>query len=139
MRTLRWLLPAMLVLALGACATGKQQRTVLEDRQELYAKSIRWGEFEAAWAAVDPEYRAAHPKTALEFERYNQIQVSGYSEVATEVSGDGQQARREIQVSVINRHTMTERGLRYAETWRYDPAAKTWWVTSGLPDFWAGE
>jgi hypothetical protein len=29
--------------------------------------------------------------------------------------------------------------MRYTEEWRYDPQAKTWWVMSGLPDFWAGE
>lgn len=138
MRWMRWLAPVVL-LAVAGCASGGQKRSALEDRQELYAKSVRWGEFEAAWSAVDPEVRKAQPKTALEFERYKQIQVSGYSELSAELSGDGQHARREIQISVINRHTMTERGLRYAETWRYDPAAKTWWVTSGLPDFWAGE
>ena len=48
-------------------------------------------------------------------------------------------ARREIEIGVINRNTMAERTLRYTEEWKFDPATKTWWVTSGLPDFWAGE
>ena len=29
--------------------------------------------------------------------------------------------------------------MTYRETWHYDPATKTWWVTSGLPDFWNGQ
>ena len=46
---------------------------------------------------------------------------------------------REIQIGVVNRHTLAERSLRYTERWRYDPEAKTWWLTVGLPDFWAGD
>ena len=46
---------------------------------------------------------------------------------------------RDIQIGVINRHTQAERSVRYREQWRWDPEAKTWWVTSGLPDLWAGQ
>ena len=46
---------------------------------------------------------------------------------------------RDIDIGVINRHTMAERGVRYRESWRYDEAARTWWITDGLPDFWRGE
>ena len=46
---------------------------------------------------------------------------------------------REIEVGVVNRHTLVERSLRYTERWRYDPKARTWWLTVGLPDFWAGD
>lgn len=139
MRQWRWFAILALMLLLGGCASGLEKKNALEERQYDYSAAIRWGNFEGAWNAVDPEYRKAHPKTALEFARYDQIQVSGYSDLATEVAADKLSARREIQISVINKHTMTERSLRYTEAWRYDPAAKTWWVTSGLPDFWAGQ
>ncbi len=139
MRAMRWLLPLLWLALLCACATGGDKRNALQDRQDMYSKAIRWGEFEAAWSAVDPAYRSSHPKTRLEFERYNQVQVSGYSDISSEMSADGMQASREIQVGVINKHTMTERSIRYTEAWRFDPAAKQWWITSGLPDFWAGE
>jgi hypothetical protein len=127
------------LMALAGCATGGDKMSDLERAQYDWSAAIRWGNFEGAWNLVDPEVRKAQPKSALEFERYQQVQVSGYSDLASEVSADNSRARREIQIGVINKHTMTERSLRYTETWRFDPASKTWWVTSGLPDFWAGE
>ena len=138
MRFGKWLAAGWMALVLAACATSSDKRSALEEMQYDYSAAIRWGNFEGAWNVVDLEYRKKHPKTALEFERYNQIQVSGYTELAAEVSADNLSARREIQIGVINKHTMTERSIRYTEAWRYDPAAKTWWVTTGLPDFWAG-
>ena len=138
MRLGKWLATGLMVLVLAACATSSDKRSALEEMQYDYSAAIRWGNFEGAWNVVDLEYRKKHPKTALEFERYNQIQVSGYTELAAQVSPDKLNARREIQIGVINKHTMTERSIRYTEEWRYDPATKTWWITSGLPDFWAG-
>jgi hypothetical protein len=138
MRTAKWSVLIWLVLALAGCATGGDKRSELEQRQYDYSAAIRWGDFEGAWSVVDPEIRAKHPKTALEFERYKQIQISGYTDLAAEVTADKLHARREIQIGVINKHNMTERSIRYTEAWRFDPATKTWWVTSGLPDFWAG-
>ena len=46
---------------------------------------------------------------------------------------------QEVQIDVINEHTQALRGMRYTEVWRYDAEHKRWWVTSGLPDFWAGQ
>ena len=138
MRTANWGVLIWLLLALAGCATGGDKRNELEQRQYDYSAAIRWGDFEGAWSVVDPEIRAKYPKTALEFERYKQIQILGYTDLAAEVSADKLHARREIQIGVINKHTMTERSIRYTEVWRFDPATKTWWITSGLPDFWAG-
>jgi len=43
---------------------------------------------------------------------------------------------REIQIDLVNRHTLTERSTRYTEHWHFDPPTKTWWLTNGLPDLW---
>ncbi|GAA4857582.1 hypothetical protein [Luteimonas vadosa] len=135
----RWLalwLAACLPLLLAGCATSGQM-DALEKAQYAYSAAIRWGDFEGAWTLVDPEYREENPMTHLEFERYNQVQVSGYRDMASQVGE--MVAAREIEIGLVNRHNMTTRSMRYTERWRYDPAAKTWWLTSGLPDFWAGE
>lgn len=136
LRLLPWLLSACCALLLSACASGSQ-KTALERVQYSYSAAIRWGDFEGAWNLVDPEYREAHPMTEVEFERYKHIQVSHYRDQAAQ-AGDGT-AARDIDIGVINRHTMAERSLRYTEAWRWDPEAKTWWLTGGLPDFWKGE
>ena len=131
------LLLLLSVLALAGCASGTKTNE-LDKVQYAYSAAIRWGDFEGAWQLVDPEYRDAHPLSELELERYKQIQVTGYRDLAAQATPDGI-AAREIQVGMVNRHTLVERSLRYTERWRYDPEAKTWWLTVGLPDFWAGD
>lgn len=127
---------AAMLLASGCAGTGKQM-SALERAQYSWSAAIRWGDFEGAWNLVDPVHRDAHPMSDLQFERYKQVQVSHYRELA---SRPGEiEALREIEIGVINRHTMTERTLRYTEHWRYDAEARSWWITNGLPDFWAGE
>ena len=46
---------------------------------------------------------------------------------------------RESLAHLIARHTLAERNVRYIEAWEWDPVAKTWWLISGLPDFWEGQ
>ena len=133
----RWLLVALLGVLLAGCASGQPKMSELDKLQYAWSAAIRWGDFEGAWNLLDPEVRKAHPLTDLELSRYKQIQVSGYHDLGSQVLPE--HARREVEIGVVNRNTMAERSLRYTEEWRYDPEAKTWWVTSGLPDFWAGE
>ena len=102
------------------------------------ASAIRWGDFEGAWNLVDPDYREQHPLTDVELERYAQVQVSHYRELGVQPTTDGT-AVRDIDIGVINRHTMAERTVRHTERWRWDAAAGRWWIVDGLPDFWAGE
>jgi len=123
------------VLALFAgCASVSSQGDALQKAQYAYSAAIRWGDFEGAWNMVDPTYRKAHPMSDLEFERYKQLQISAYHDLGSQV-GDGQ-ARREVQIGIINRNTLVERDARYTELWRYDAEAKSWWIEGGLPDLW---
>lgn len=133
----RWMRVALLGALLTGCATSQPKMSVLDKGQYAWSAAIRWGDFEGAWNLLDPEDRDAHPLTDLDLSRYKQIQVSGYRELGSQILED--HARREIEIGVINRNTMAERSLRYTEEWRYDPATRNWWVTSGLPDFWAGQ
>ena len=139
MRVLRLLMSSILVLGLSACASsGGRQMSALEQAQYAYSAAIRWGDIDGAWSQIDPAWKDAHPLTDIERARYKQIQVTGYKPVASEPLGEGM-ALRVVEIGVVNRNTMAERTLRYTEEWKFDPAGKTWWVTSGLPDFWAGE
>ena len=139
MRTMRLLLiPVLIWLAACASAGTGKQLGALEQAQYAYSAAIRWGDIDGAWAQVEPAYKAAHPLTSIERERYAQMQVTGYRPVDSQALGEGE-SLRVIEIGVVNRNTMTERSLRYQERWRYDVAAKTWYVTSGLPDFWAGQ
>lgn len=138
MRALK--IPLLLVFALtalAACATRPDRGIALDKAQYAYSAAIRWGDFEGAWHMVDPAYRQAHPMTDFQFNRYKQMQISGYRDLGAQV-GDGT-AQREIQLGVINRNTLVERDTRYTELWRYDAATTTWWLVTGLPDLWQGQ
>ncbi|MCI4569137.1 hypothetical protein [Lysobacter sp. CFH 32150] len=137
MRTLKIGLFLLLAMLLAGCASSGQVNA-LDKVQYAYSAAIRWGDFEGAWLLVDPKYREAHPMSEIEFERYKQVQISAYRDLGAQTTPDGL-AMREIEIGVINRHTLAERSTRYTERWRYDPEAKTWWLTVGLPDFWNGQ
>ena len=126
---------ASVLLATSCASSGKGD--ALQRAQYAWSAAIRWGDFEGAWNLVDPAYRAEHPMNDLAFERYRQVQVSHYREGGEQSSGD--LLLRDVEIGVVNRHTMAERSLRYREAWRWDPEARTWWITGGLPDFWHGE
>lgn len=132
------LLAATLLAPITADALNSRQRSKLEQVQNAYAAAIRWGDFESAWQLVDPEYRAEQPMTDLEFGRYEQVQISGYRDVNATADPDGTMVRN-IELRVINKHTMAERTLRYRERWRWDGEDKRWWLVVGLPDLWQGQ
>ena len=135
-RPFRWLLVALLGAWLAGCASAQPKMSELDKMQYAWSAAIRWGDFQGAWNLLEPAYREAHPLSDIELSRYKQIQVSGYHDLGSQVFPD--HAVREIEIGVVNRNTMAERTLRYTERWTFDPATKSWWVSSGLPDFWAG-
>ncbi len=137
MRLTRLLLLACL-LALGACASGTSASDALDQAQYAWSGAIRWGDFAGARNLVDPEVREKRPMSELEMARYEQIQVSSYRSTGASSDVDGGRAVREVRIGVINRNTMAEREVAYREQWRWDEEAGVWWLTSDLPDLWAG-
>lgn len=129
-----WLPLLAVVLLIGGCATKIDRGSALQEAQYAWSAAIRWGDFEGAFNMLDPKLRAEHPVSELEFDRYKQVQISEYRDLGAQVH-DGT-AVREVRIGVVNRNTLVERQVRYTESWRYDAATKTWWVTSGLPDLW---
>lgn len=133
------LLGAFAFALLTACASSGTQGTRLEQAQYAWSAAIRWGDFEGAVNLIDPKVREKLELTPLQLERYKQVQISGYRDMGADSNLDAGTAVRDIEIGVINRHTMAERTVRYRETWRWDADAKAWWITSALPDFWDGQ
>ena len=131
---LRCLLACCLVVLAG-CPKSASKGSALDETQYAYSAAIRWGDFEGAYNLVDPKVREEHPLTDVDFSRYKQVQISAYRDLGGSPLASGEIVR-EIEIGVINRNTLAERTVRYRERWRYDEAAKTWWLTSGLPDLW---
>ena len=133
------LLAAGCLLLAGCASSLGPINDSLQKRQYAWSGAIRWGDFEGAFGLVEPGVRDAHPMTELELERYAQLQISSYREIASTADLKGGFAARDIEIGVVNRHTMAERTAQYREEWRYDAEAKQWWLTSGMPDFWKGQ
>ena len=130
-----WMALCLCVLALAGCATSEGTASQFDRKLYEYSAAIRWGDFEGAWTLVDPEYRKAHPLSDVEMERYKQVQIAGYRDLATQTLPDGDVVR-EIEIEVVNRHSLAQRQTRYTERWHFDPVAKQWWLMVGLPDLW---
>jgi len=139
MRLLQLALVLSSALALGGCQTTGTQNNKISETQYAYSAAIRWGDFEGAVNLIEPKLRKQQAPTAMQLERYKQIQVSSYRDVGSEMDKEKGTAVRLVDIGVINRHTLAERTVRYTEAWTWDPEAKTWWLVSGLPDFWAGQ
>jgi uncharacterized protein YceK len=134
MNRLATLLLLLVAVALGGCAS--EGKTVLSARDKVlrsYASAIRWGEFETAWGFVEPAAREAHPLTELEIERFKQIQVTGYEVRNLNEEADGS-VSQVVEIRLVSRNTQVERAIVDHQRWIFDPAAKRWWLASGLPD-----
>jgi hypothetical protein len=140
-RRLLVLLLCLFIAAIPATALAQRMKTkqarMLEQTQDDYSKAIRWSDFEGAWTLLDPEYHKKHPVTDAEFSRYEQMQVTSFEALDSRVLPDGI-VERAVRIDVVNRNTLSQRTLRLTERWRYDPKAKRWWLSNGLPDFWQG-
>lgn len=138
MRRLLRCLPLLLLFVVGAASAGPAQRA-LPIAQDAWAAAIRWNNFEGATNLIDPALRPTQAPSSLESARYKQVQISSYRDGGASADFKAGLAVRDVEIGVINRNTQAERTVRYRETWRWDPKAKTWWITSGLPDLWKAD
>lgn len=118
---------------LAGCATD-QRNTTLTATLNAYGSTVRWGDFASAEQFVDPKVRAAHPLTPIELSRFKQYRVSDYDDGQGPAATGENEAQQVVRIGIVNLNTQAERSLVDKQTWRYDPKAKHWWLTSGLPD-----
>jgi len=133
LRLPRLIVSLALVTLLGACATKGGDNIKLDAALFNYAGAIRFSDIERAYEFVDPKLRVEKPMSRLEWERYAQVQFTGYLVKAKEPASQGE-VRQLVEVRLINRHSQVERVFTVRELWRWDAEAKQWWLTTGLPD-----
>lgn len=129
-RTL-FLLALVLAMLAGCGGVGSQQ-DIRQVALFNYAGAIRWGHIDDAWSMIDPEYARQHPLTALERERFEQVQVTGYLVKGTQMVSETEMVQV-VEIRLINRHTQAERVITDRQIWRWDKDARRWWLTTGLP------
>lgn len=127
---------SVVVLALAAAAAGCSSLSGAQlkpDPVEEYGVAVRWNEFDRASAYLDPAANLP-PLTDLERERIKQLEVTGYEVKSQHPLPDGGMAQV-VDIRVVNKHTQIERIVTDHQVWRFDPAAKGYVLSSGLPDF----
>lgn len=134
----RLLLLAFVALLCTGCATDQRNQALISTLN-AYANTLRWGDMQSGLQFVDPKLRAAHPPSALDLARYQQVRVTEYDEGSGPVPDGENQVRQVVQISLVNLNTQAERTVIDRQSWRYDPVKKHWWLTSGLPDITSGE
>lgn len=127
------LLLACLMLAAALPAAAKSREKILVDTLRSYAATIRWGSIEQAESFVAPEWRAAHPLTSLELERFRQVRFTAYNERPA-VAVDDFEVHQSVEIGVVNQHSQEARTVIDNQVWKYDKKAKAWLLHSGLPD-----
>ena len=131
----RWpiLVIALLLLVSALPATAKSREKILTETLRTYAATIRWGSIEQAESFVDPAYRATHPLTAIELERFKQVRITYYNDTAP-VPVNDYEVRQSVEIGLVNIHTQEARSIIDRQVWKYDKKAKVWLLSSGLPD-----
>jgi predicted small secreted protein len=123
----------VLSITLAGCAT-QQRSDSLTSTLTAYGNTVRWGDIQSAAQFIDPAIRASHPTSKLDLARYQQIRVTEYDNGAGPVPTGQFDVQQTAEISVVNIHTQAERSMIDHQTWHFDPVAKRWWLTSGLPD-----
>jgi hypothetical protein len=120
------------IAVLSGCATAVRDESLRVNLYN-YSAAIRWNEIAQAAGFVDPLRQAEKPFTDADRARWAQVQVTRYYEglKSTDPNGD---YRQTVQVEIVDRATQSVRTITDRQVWRYDEAAKTWWLTTGLPD-----
>jgi hypothetical protein len=125
-----WLL--LLACLLAGCPAATRAPTT-DNLLSDYAAAIRWNELDKAADFLDPALRQSMPLTDFERERFKQVQVTGYEVKDRDLAADGS-LTQVVEIRLVNRNTQIERTITDRQTWRFDPASKRVWLTSGLPD-----
>jgi hypothetical protein len=120
------------ITVLSGCATAVRDESLRVNLYN-YSAAVRWNEIAQAADFVDPLIKAEKPFTDADRARWAQVQVTRYYEglKSTDPNGD---YRQTVQVEIVDRATQSVRTITDRQVWRYDEAAKTWWLTTGLPD-----
>ena len=132
MNRIRFPLLALLALFLAACGSmpGKKVDTVAE-----YGAAVRWSEWGWAWRFVDPAVSGGASMPGAEQARLEKVKVSGYDVRSRAEAPDGLTMRQVVEIRYIDQATQRELTVRDEQSWRSEDKGKTWWLTSGLPQF----
>ena len=107
----------------------------LEAATDTYRKLIRWGHFDQAVQYIKARDGSEQVPDLAEASRYK---VTHYTITGTFLSDDLQDARIVATIEYIKLDNQVAKTIRDEQQWWFEPEAKRWHISSGLPDFAGG-
>jgi len=125
-----------LVLVVMPAAVASKTSTSMEKKLQAslktYELAVRWNDFEAASQALDPMTLQGERFSEQDEAYYKVFQITGYMIKSSSMGEDLIYTQR-VELRIVDQDTQTERTKTDRQSWRYDAAAKRWWLTSGMP------
>ncbi len=118
----------LICLLLVACASEKRNMG-LKNSLDLYDSSLRWGEFSKAKKLQKDQ------DEVLDYNFLKDIKVTSVEEKERNISDDGLQVDRVVEIRYYDRRVGIEKTIFDKEIWLYDPERELWGLDSELPDF----
>lgn len=122
---------AVMPVAVVAKSTSSMEKK-LQASLSTYELAVRWNDFDAASDSLDPLTLQGEPFSEVDEDYYKVFQITGYTPKSSSMSKDMVYTQR-VELRIVDRDTQVERTKTDRQSWRYDAAAKRWWLTSGLP------
>lgn len=123
---------ALLVANPVTASEESRAQKELEPSTLMYHKAVRWNDFHEAAALLDPTAPQNIPLPEDIDERYKSVQVVAYRVKSASSPGPFLYQQR-VEIGVVNADTQIMKNVIDNQVWRYDSAAKRWWLTTGLP------
>lgn len=122
---------AVMPVAVTAKSPSSMEKK-LQASLRSYELAVRWNDFDAASESLDPLTLQGEPFSEQDEDYYKVFQITGYTPKSSSMSKDMVYTQR-VELRIVDRDTQVERTKTDRQSWRYDAAAKRWWLTSGLP------
>ncbi len=123
----------VLFLWLAGCAgiTGQARTQKFDDMLRLYERSMRWSEYEKAFALVAP----ADAKMP-DFEHLKGIKITTYDPLgAPQTSPDKMRVTQIVEIRYVYISRMVERRMVDRQVWEYAEKDGRWYLRSEFPKF----
>ena len=124
----------LLALSMSGCAAvDDSKKTITYDKALWkYETAIRWVDFSTANSLRRLEDNTAYtpdPQTL------RQIKVTSYTVINRTDSEDHSEVRLTVEIVYYNEGSMKLTTIIDNQIWKYDPAIKSWYITTPLPPF----
>jgi hypothetical protein len=96
---------------------------------EAFAANVRWGRYQQAAQLVDPEYRIDFLQA---IDTTENVRYTEYEIMTVEMGPERKEASALVEFKLHRLPSMTEIAFRDEQTWRYEPAARGWYLMPEL-------